>query len=230
MNAAQINAKIYAGRGKVALRLGLDYGVFRPVTAADPMTNQVTTIKAAFNSGDNSYKSPNMPGDAFWYGDFDARVTQPGDYLVHPANPLDIKYIAAQQSLLPIICVDCNRKVRLSRAAPQGAAGTVGAVGYNGMCDAPAESSDVIGTNPASNGGVFVGWPCAILFGGKSQAAIGLPGDVKNSGWRILLPPSVPVVLRAGDIVTDDLGKRYAIEGAELSDIGWRINAQEQHP
>ncbi|HHW4685713.1 MAG TPA: hypothetical protein ACQGQG_10560 [Xylella sp.] len=65
---------------------------------------------------------------------------------------------------------------------------------------------------------------------GKSQAAIGLPADVKNSGWRLLLPPFVPVVVRSGDIVTDDLGKRYAIEGAELTDIGWRINAQEVRP
>ncbi|XLV72565.1 hypothetical protein ACKZDW_07910 [Ralstonia syzygii subsp. celebesensis] len=44
------------------------------------------------------------------------------------------------------------------------------------------------------------------------------------------MPPSVPVVVRSGDILTDDLGKRYAVEGAEQSDIGWRINAQEVHP
>ncbi|AQW28645.1 hypothetical protein ACJBUE_12780 [Ralstonia syzygii subsp. celebesensis] len=230
MNADQIHAKIYAGRAKAALRLGLDYNVFRPTGTGNPLSNQVATIKAAFNAGDNTYKSPNMPGDAFWYGDFDGRLTQPGDYLVHPVNPMDVKYIAAQQQLLPIICIDCNRTVRLSRAAPQGAPGAVGAVGYSGLCDSPTESVDVLGLNPANNGGTFVGWPCAILFGGKSQAAVGLPGDVKNSGWRILMPPSVPVVVRSGDILTDDLGKRYAVEGAEQSDIGWRINAQEVHP
>jgi hypothetical protein len=208
MNGAQIHAKIYAGRGKAALRLGLDYRVMRPNQAINPLSNQVATLKAAFNAGDNTYKAANLPGDAIWYGDFDGRQTLPGDYLVRVSDG-QTYYIAAQQQLLPIICIDCNRTVRISRAAPQGAAGTVGAVGYSGICDAPAESSDVIGINPAS---------------------IGLPADVKNSGWRILLPPSVPVVLHSGDIVTDDLGKRYAIEGAELTDIGWRINAQEVHP
>ncbi len=229
MNGAQIHAKIYAGRGKAALRLGLDYRVMRPNQAINPLSNQVATLKAAFNAGDNTYKAANLPGDAIWYGDFDGRQTLPGDYLVRVSDG-QTYYIAAQQQLLPIICIDCNRTVRIARAAPQGAVGTVGAVGYSGICDAPAESSDVLGINPASNGGTFVGWPCSILFGGKSQAAIGLPADVKNSGWRILLPPSVPVVLHSGDIVTDDLGKRYAIEGAELTDIGWRINAQEVHP
>lgn len=228
MNADQIHAKIYAGRGKAALRLGLDCNVFRG-GADNPLSNRVATIKAAFNAGDSTYKSPNMPGDAFWYGDFDGMQTQPGDYLVCVRDGKTY-YIAAQQMLLPIVCVDCNRSVRISRASTQGVPGAVGAVGYSGLCDSPAESADVLGTNPANNGGTFVGWPCSILFGGKSQAGIGLPGDVKNSGWRILLPPSVPVVLRAGDIVIDDLGKRYAIEGAEQSDIGWRINAQEVHP
>jgi hypothetical protein len=29
--------------------------------------------------------------------------------------------------------------------------------------------------------------------------------------------------------VTDDLGRRYVIDGAELTDLGWRINANELH-
>ncbi|WP_045736800.1 hypothetical protein [Xanthomonas sp. MUS 060] len=229
MNGEQIQAKIYAGRAKVALRLGLDYGVMRPTQAANPLSNQIATFKAAFNAGDNTYRAADRSGSAVWHGDFDGRQTLPGDYLVRVSDG-QTYYIASQQQLLPIVCIDCNRTVRISRPAPLGTAGVVGAVGYSGMCDAPAESVDVIGINPASNGGTFVGWPCSILFGGRSRTAIGLPADVNNSGWRILLPPSVPGVLYAGDIVTDDLGKRYVIEGVELTDMGWRIDAQEMHP
>ena len=228
MKAAEIHKKIYAGRGAAALRLGLDYDVFRPTVASNPLLNKVATIKAAFNSEDNAYKKPNKPGDAYWHGDFDGRMTRPGDYLVNSVSE-QVYYIAAQQQLLPILCVDCNRAVRISRAAPQGAVGAVGAVGYSGLCDSPAESMDVLGVNPASNDGKFVGWPCSILFGGRSQVAARLPADVKNTGWRILLPPSAPVVVRAGDILTDDLGRRYSVEGAELSASGWRINSQEAH-
>lgn len=216
MDAATIQAKIYAGRAKAALRLGMDCKVFRPLTAAAPLGNQVTTTKAAFNAGDSTYKAANLPGDAIWYGDLDGRLTQPGDYLVRVADG-QTYYIAGQQQLLPIICVDCNRAVHITRQQSQTG---VGAINYGGAV--PAQDTDVLGTASAL-------WPASILFGGKSQAAVGLPGDVKNAGWSILLPPSVPVTLLAGDIVTDDLGKRYAIDGAELTDLGWRINTQEVH-
>jgi len=221
MDAAAIHAKIYSGRAKVGARLGLDYVVYRPAQAGNPMANQITTIKAAFNARDNSYKAPNKQGNAFWHGDFDGRLTLPGDYLVGNGK---IYYIAAQQHLLPILCVECNRSARVSRAAPE-AVGAVGAVGYSGLCDSPTERDDVLGTS----GEAFIGWPCSVLFGGRSGPAVGLPGDVRNSGRMILLPPSVRVTIGAGDIVTDDLGNRYAVDGAELSDHGWRISAQEVH-
>jgi hypothetical protein len=219
MNAQQIHAKIYAGRAKAALRLGLDYNVFRPISAADPLTNQVATIKAAFNAGDNSYKSPNMPGDPFWYGDFDGRVTQAGDYLVHPDSPLDIKYIAAQQLLLPIICIDCNRTIRVTRTQAQSA---VGATGYSGACD--HVDADVLGSATGNTG-----WPASVLFGGRAEIGANLPGSVKQAGWRIMLPPSTPAVVHHADILTDDLGRRYVVQASEQSDIGWRIQATEMH-
>jgi len=231
MRAEQIHAKIYAGRGKAALRLGLAYRVLRPASAADPLAGagEMAVINAAFSASDNDYRKPAKPGEAIWYGDFDGRQTQPGDYLVCCASGGQTYFIAAQQPLLPIVCVACDRAVRVSRAAPPGAPETVGAVGYSGLCEGPGASIDVLGASPAGNGGTFTGWPCSILFGGRALPASGLPADVKNAGWRILLPPSVPVVLRAGDILTDDLGRRYTIEGAELSASGWRINAQEVH-
>ena len=216
MDAATIQAKIYAGRAKAALRLGMDCNVFRPLSAAAPLGNQVATIKAAFNSGDNSYKSPNLPGDAIWYGDLDGRLTKPGDYLQRVADG-QTYYIAVQQQLLPIICVECNRSVHITRQKTQTG---IGAINYGGSI--PTQDTDVLGTTSAL-------WPASILFGGKVQAGMGLPAGVRESGWRILLPPSVPVTIMAGDIVTDDLGKRYAIDGAELTDTGWRINAQEVH-
>jgi hypothetical protein len=219
MNVTQINAKIYAGRGKAAQRIGMDYDVFRPIGAGNPLANQITTIKAAFNAGDSSYKSPNMPGDAFWYGDFDGRVTQAGDYLVHNAAPNDIKFVMAQQSLLPIIVVECNRTIRISRTSSQSG---VGDVGYSGACD--HVDADVLG---AGAGNVM--WPASVLFGRGSGASTGLPSSVPQAGWRILLPPSVPVVIKNADILTDDLGKRYIVQAAEQSDTGWRINAIEVH-
>lgn len=216
MNADRINQKIYAGSGKAALRIGYDYDVYRPAHAADPLTNKVETLKVGFNSGDNKYLKPNMPGDMFWFADMDGRYVAPGDYLVRGQ---DIRFVAAMQSLLPIIVIECNAKVYITR---QAAEENVGAVGYGGLTD--AKQVAVVGASESP-------WPAAIVFGGRSNPSAELPASVKNAGWRVYLPPSVPAecVIKAGDIITDDLGRRYTIEGAEKSETGWRINAQEAH-
>ena len=217
MDAARIQAKIYAGRGKAALRIGFSCDVYRPLTAAAPLGNKVGTLKAAFNAGDSTYKAPNLPGDAIWYGDFDARTTQPGDYLVRSTDQ-STYFIGTQQPLLPIVCVECNRTLKVSRQQDLTA---VGAVGYGGVQSANAV--DIIGSNAAM-------WPASILLGGqRDMTTVKLPGDVKSAGWRILLPSSIPVVIEAGDIATDDLGRRYAVVACEATDFGYRINATELH-
>jgi len=218
MDATTIHAKIYSGRAKAALRLGIDYKVMRPVSADDPLTNHVATTNVALNSGDNTYAKPNLYGDAVWYADMDGRLTRSGDYLVHSTAPTDVRFIAAQQLLLPVVCIECNRRVRVSRQASNVA---VGEVSYSGATT--DNETNILGASAL--------WPASILFGGKSQSESMLPTSAKRTGWRILLPSSVPagVVITASDIITDDLGRRYIVDGAELSDMGWRINANELH-
>lgn len=212
MDGVTINAKIYAGRAQAALRLGLDYLQYRPVSATNPLSAPLRTIKAAFNAGDSNYRAPNLQGDAIWYGDFDGRLTQIGDYLVRVSDG-QTYYIAGQQQTLPIVCIDCNRTISLVRIP----AASVGAVGYSG------ESA---GAQVAA----LSGWPCSILFGGRSESTgTNLPSTNKNAGWRLLLPPSVPVLINASDILIDDLNRRFAVQAAEQSDLGWRIQAVEEH-
>lgn len=221
MDSVTLQAHIYAGRGKAAIRIGLDCRQYRPLLAGVPFGNLIATIKSAFNSGDPLYKSPNLFGDPVWYADLDGRATQPGDYLVRVADG-STWYIAAQQQLLPIVCIECNRALRISRQAL--VVGAVGLQGYGSSspCD-PASMGDILGV-PGSL------WPASILLGGRSRnSEAHLPAGVKQSGWRIMLPASVPAVLTAGDIATDDLGRRYVFEAAEMTDMGWRINAIEVH-
>jgi hypothetical protein len=212
MDAQKIHAKIYSGRAKAALRLGLSFDVWRPNQMANPLTNKVATINAAFNAGDNNYLKPNMPGDAYWFGDFDGNKTQVGDYLVGEA---DIFFIAGQQMLLPTICVQCNRKAKVLRQ-PQN--NNVGAVGYAGMVINDMES--VIGDVEL--------WPVSILVGGRSQNLVNLPSESKQAGWKILMPSSISAIINYGDMIVDDLNRKYIIESAELTDL-WRITAQEAH-
>lgn len=211
MDANTINAKLNAGRGKVAQRLGQPCALFRPLSALAPFGNQVATLPAAFNAGDGKYRKPNLYGDSTWFADLDGSLTQPGDILVRAVDG-QVFFIAAQQHLLPIVAVGCERTVTVRRQ--QQRAG-VGVMGYGG-------------STTANEAVLLAGWPASILQSSKGDRnPVGLPGDVRPPWWAILLPTVPGVQLQTGDIITCDLGRRYAISSAELTDLGWRLTAAQ---
>lgn len=217
MDGATIQARVYGGYAKAAQVIGLSFSLYRPLTAAAPLGNLVGTLKAALDSSSSyGFKQPNEYGDPTWFALINDSTTQTGDYIVNSSGAY---FIAGKQFLLPVIVVECNRALRLSR---QSTSTAVGAVGYSGTT--AATEINILGAPGAL-------WPASILFGGKQQSGMALPAGAKQTGWRILLPPSVPASLAIGasDIATDDLGRRYLIDGAELTDLGWRINANELH-
>lgn len=214
MDGATLQDRIYRGRGRVATYIGLPCNVYRPTDAAVPLGNPIAQINVALNAADANYLKANLYGKPVWYADCDGRQTRPGDYLVRVTDNR-VWFIAAQQQLLPIVAIDCNATVRVQR---QPASTTFGASPYSGLV-APV---DVLGTEATP-------WPASILLGGRALPAVGLPADVKESGWRILLPPSVPITIKAGDLMTDDKARRFAVESAERSDLGWRLTVNEAH-
>lgn len=214
MDGVTIQQRIYAGRGKAALRIGLPCRVLRPQNPNAPLSNLIATLNVAFNAADSNYTKPNLYGKPIWYLDVDARYTAPGDYLVRVSDG-GIWFIAAQQQLVPIVAVECNRRVTIAR---QGSATVCGVGDYSGLQD-PA---NYLGTPDSM-------WPASILIGGRALAAIGLPSDVKQAGWKILLPPSIQEAIGAGDIIVDDLERRFAVESAEQTDLGWRLTVNEAH-
>jgi hypothetical protein len=155
-----------------------------------------------------------------WYCLIDGTQTRVGDYLVNTAGTF---FLAAMPPLLPILAVKCNRAVRIGRMPVQNGAGYAG---YSGVV--ASQEIDVLGTSGAL--GSFVsGWPASILLGGKTSRDTGLPSDVKDAGYEILLPASVPITIMESDILQDDLGRNFAISAAEITDLGWRISATEEH-
>jgi hypothetical protein len=214
MDGATIQARVYAGRGKAAQRIGLPCDVFRPINSTAPLTNKVARLNAAFNAADPKYLKPNLYNKPVWFADLDGRLTQPGDYLVRASDGATW-FIADQQQLFPIVAISCNAQVAVRR---QATSTTFGAGPYSGIVN-PAY---VLGT-------IDTLWPASILIGGRALAAAGLPADVKESGWRILLPPSVPITIEAGDRLDDDRDRSFWVESAELTDLGWRLTVNEAH-
>lgn len=209
MDGATLQAKIYKGYGQAAKRIGYSYQQYRATSAGNPLaTTALQSLYCSFTTNFN-YNLPNKYGQATWLGLFDGSNVQPGDYLTGHGGTF---FVAAMQDTLPIYCVQCNRAVNVLRVSMDSG---VGQVGYGG-------------DTPGTEVPLMTGWPASVLQGTKGeQNELKLPGDVRTPWWAILMPAWPGVTLRTSDIITDDLGRRYMISSAELTDMGWRITAMQ---
>lgn len=212
MDAAKLESKIYAGYGKAAQRIGYMANLFRPSSAINPLaaSNRQRAFHVSFNAEDMKYRKPNKHAKPIWYGVFDGRLAQVGDYLVSDRD--GTFFVASMQTALPIMLVQCNRTINVLR--PQQQTG-VGAAGYGG--DTDGNETELLHQ-----------WPASILQGTKGEKNDAqLPGDTRSPWWAVLLPHFEGVTLRSADLITDDLARRYVISSAELTDLGWRITAMQ---
>jgi hypothetical protein len=144
---------------------------------------------------------------------FDSAYTRPGDYIVRKESAPGAAdggtwFIAAQQPLLPVLCVCAPRVVSFVRPSTTTTSG-VGSYGGFARDDANC---------------LLTGFPASVL--NASMAGLdptALPADVIPESWEVLLPARPGVVLRTGDLMSDDLGRNGVVAAAELSDLGWRL-------
>lgn len=195
---------------------GKPFAVHRSTNPADPLAASLGTTLAY------PYRNPKGHGDADWFLMIGTDLALVGDYL---AAGDEIYIYALAPFEMPAQAIRCNRKVALLAPPPPVAA--VGAQPYGGVCI--AEAQPVLGAIDAA-GALVTGWPCSILIGGRTEKGGTLPMSTKDAGWQIMLPRAVPAQLSASGILLDDLGRRYVIEAAELSELGWRCNVKEVHP
>lgn len=205
VSQATIQARIWRGYAKAAQRIGVPYQFHRPDNGAFPGA-ALFTRPVSLNAEDMKYGRPSKHGKAGWYALADGTGLQPGDYLVGPQG---VFFLAALQPLLPILAVECNRTVTLSR--PPEPAG-IGAQDYSGM-------------TPDNAVPFASGVPCSILQGAKGEKnEVDLPADTRLPWWAILMPAAVGT-LGYGDLIGDDLGRHYIVSSAELTELGYRITA-----
>ncbi len=168
-------------------------------------------LQAAFTAPRPDSDRPVGYGMATWWGVFDSAYTRPGDYIVRErssATDNGIWFIAAQQPLLPVLCVRAPRVVSFTRPA---STTTSGVAGYGGYTSADADT-------------LLTNFPASVL----NADVLGLdptdlPSDAVPESWQVLLPAPPAVVLRNGDLMSDDLGRNGVVSSAELSDLGWRL-------
>lgn len=212
MDAERVQDSVHRGLGRAGRAVGHWCEVFRPRGAAHPLEagNMVLRLQAAFSAPGGRFARPQGMGRAWWEGVFDAAYTRPGDYLRRrETRPGEgdggVWFIAAQQKLHPVLCVQANRVIDLLRApAPR----LPGLAAYGGR-----EGAEEVKLR---------GWPVAMLPAGTGSAEdAGLP-ERGGGGWTVLLP-ACGVAPRAGDVVRDDLGTRAAVAQADLQGAVWRL-------
>jgi hypothetical protein len=207
----RLQDRISRGLGAAARAIGTRTDAYRPSDFADPLAlpNRFLRLQAAFSAADGKFAHPSGYGTALWQGVFDSAYTHPGDYLVQDVGTW---FVAAQERLLPVLCVRVNRVVSFSRAAAPTANGVNG---YGGVTLASATP-------------LLTNWPASVLGvagGGRPEA--GLPSDAAIPYWTVLLPAFPGVVLRPADLMTDELGRTATVSAAELTDLGWRLTVKQ---
>lgn len=213
MDAARLQAKVWAGYGKSAQRVGYSFTIYRPqaATAAIVSGNVVgQPINAAFtprSSGFNFQITSDYLKPLF-HGLFDATGVNVGDYLVCDGH--GTYFVIAKPDLAPNLCVECNNVISIVR--PQEAS-------------APGLQPTYIGATAGTDVAVITSWPASMIYDarGKSTGAQ-LPMDEVAPYFNLLLP-ALPagVEIRPSDIVTDNLDRRYTVASSEFSPLGWRV-------
>jgi hypothetical protein len=171
--------------------------------------NRFLRLRAAFSNMHGGFERPNTYDHSLWNGIFDSAYTRVGDYLVQHSGTW---FIAAQQPLMPVLCVRADRIVSFTRPA----APTVSGVNTYG------------GITAATNTPLLTNWPASVQA--ASLAGIpsaDLPGDSSVSHWTVLLPAQPGVVLLVSDLMTDDLGRNAVVSSAELTKLGWRLSVKQ---
>ncbi|PIZ04092.1 MAG: hypothetical protein COY58_05990 [Gammaproteobacteria bacterium CG_4_10_14_0_8_um_filter_38_16] len=225
-NAAYIQGKIYYGYGKAAKHLGLDSDFYRSATPFNPIVvgNKIGTIKVSLNQTWD-YMKANRYGNAVWQMLGDAR--QPPDSIgfnvwdYFQFTDLEGKlltfFVIGKQLILPILAVECNRVVKIERATQDVGPGFNNEyAGYTTTPSVPRKSITLAENLPISilNQGI----------GRKND--LNLPTDTMLPRFIILMPNLGGVIYKNRDIIIDDNNYRYVIVSSELTDFGWRCNAE----
>jgi hypothetical protein len=210
MDGRKLQGRVNYGLGRSARYIGQWADAYRPSDALNPLNqqNRYLRLPAAFLPASGSDSRANTYGEPLWHGIFDASYTREGDYIVLGSR---VFFVASQDPLLPVLCVNTNRTISLARPNAQSNAAFNSYGGYTST-----------GTSA-----LMAGWPANVLAENKTGASgAGLPTNVGVPYWNILVPSVVGVILSPGDLVTDDLGRTAVVSGTELTSLGWRINAK----
>ena len=209
MDAMRLTTIINASNGRAAKRLGSLTTHYRAAGLSDPLSAPPVQQLCATFTANTSYQVPERFGKATWIGTFDATDVRAGDFLVSPVE--GTFFVAVMPGLLPVLCVRTERIISVLR--------TTSAQEHAGL-------QDYGGTTQAIEKVMLSGWPASILMGARGEKSpLSLPSEVRIPWFTVLMADFDGLLIRSGDFLIDDLGRRFIAGGTELTHMGWRITA-----
>jgi hypothetical protein len=212
MSAQTIQARLDRAGARTARFAGAACDLLRPTEASDPLSAayRLHRLNAAFLPEGRPH-IPVPDTQPFWQGHFNGADTRPGDILMRLTDNA-VWFIASREPGQVTLCVRAPRLVNINRPA------TATSAGLNVYG----------GTITATETRLASVWPAFITTQpGSGTGQSGIQGDLGAGTWLILLPLSLPAMLRPGDRITDDQGRIAVIATADRTSQLWRIGATQ---
>ena len=203
---ARVQEKIYTGYGKAAIRLGETFDHYRPTSPLDPISAPFLIGTILMSSTTSwSYMKYDGYGNSSRMLVIDGNFTEPFDYLVGTRETF---FIAGMQPLVPILGVQTDILINVTRATQSSNEGYGGYAGHTDMTDIT----------------IMQNIPVSMLKGARgSKNPVDVPTDTKMPMWQVLMPALGDVVLTNGDFIIDENETRYVISAHEKTELGWRL-------
>ncbi len=214
MSGAQYEALYDLGYSISAGILGKPYAQYRANGANNPtaLSNMVGNIDCYLTVDAKLMGAGQLQyGKTGWYGAFERGYVNLGDYVI---GDLGTFIIVATSYPGPCSLVQCNRTLTITRPNLGIQPGV----------------SPYSGDTTAAQAPVLAGWPASLILTGSGVSGkptgMKLPSDGKFPVVTIILPITAPDI-QFNDVVSDDLGNRYYVSMAELTQLGWRLTAEQ---
>jgi hypothetical protein len=221
MNGDRLQQIVEKGYKIAATKVGFSFRHYRPSGVSSPIGpgTLLGLIAASFPvSGGQGFNYEKMVDHSTRYYSVmtDVSLIEPGDFFAHDA--LGLYQVLGTQPVASPLAVRCLRTVNVAR--PVGAT-VEGLSGYQGSV-------------PDTEVPILTQWPVSMHEAGKSFSKRGsgsetrLPDSVGTGKFEVCLWAPAGTMIRSSDVITCDLGLRYVIEVAELSEVGWKLRIMQE--
>lgn len=202
---AKIQVHVNKGYRIAAKNLGHLFAHYRAQDNGPVLVNfnMVDELNLAFDRDKMfSFASPEEYKSDTYYALLDLTTVGIGDYLYDFDK--GTFFIANIEPLKPAMLIRCSHVVTISRPASNN--------GYGGD------------TGPIP---ILTQWPCSIFLGPKGEKNIATLPESTRSPWIVIhIPQLIGTTIEYGDIVIDELNRRYAVSDNHLTPLGWYLTCE----